>query len=430
MRDSKEAQSSRKGRDKMVREDELLVGLDVGTTKICVVVGKIAEGKVNIIGIGSHPYTGLRKGVVVNMDSTVNSIRKAVEEAELMAGIKIESCMAGIGGAHIKSFNSNGVVAIKEKEVKLDDITRAIDAAKAVAIHAGREILHVIPQEFIVDDQDGIRDPIGITGVRLEVKVHIVTGSVSSAQNIIKCCRLGGLSVYDIILGQLASAEAVLTPEEKEIGVCLVDIGGGTCDLAVFLNGSIKYTSVLPFGGNNVTNDIAIGLRTPLGDAEKIKKKYGCAFSNMIGSNETIEVPSVGGRKPRTLMRKTLADIIEPRVEEIASMIYDEIKKSGSEKLIASGVVLTGGCSNLEGIPELAENIFNLPTRRGSPMGVGGLVDVVNNPIYATGVGLLIYGYKNAKVKKGRYEAGKKFKRLMDSKKLLNRMREWFKEIF
>ena len=234
----------------------------------------------------------------------------------------------------------------------------------------------------------------------------------------------------DIILGQLASAEAVLTPEEKEIGVGLVDMGGGTCDLAVFLNGSIKYTSVLPFGGSNITNDIAIGLRTPLDDAEKIKKKYGCAFSNMIGSNETIDVPSVGGRKPRTLMRKTLADIIEPRVEEIASMIYDEIKKSGSEKLLASGMVLTGGCANLEGIPELAENIFNLPTRRGSPMGVGGLVDVVNNPIYATGVGLLIYGFKNVKIKKGRYEGRKKFKKLVDSKKLLNRMREWFKEIF
>ena len=414
----------------MVREEELLVGLDVGTTKICVVVGRVNDGKVNIIGIGSHPSTGLRKGVVVNMDSTVNSIKRAVEEAELMAGMKIESCLAGIGGAHIKSFNSNGVVAIKEKEVKLDDIARAIDAAKAVAIPADREILHVIPQEFIVDDQDGIRDPIGITGVRLEVKVHIVTGSVSSAQNIIKCCKLGGLSVDDIVLGQLASAEAVLTPEEKEIGVGIVDIGGGTCDLAVFLNGSIKFTSVLPFGGNNITNDIAIGLRTPLYDAEKIKKKFGCAFSNMISSNETIEVASVGGRKPRTLLRKTLADIIEPRVEEICSMIYEEIKKSGSEKLLASGVVLTGGCANLEGIPELAENIFNLPTRRGIPIGVGGLVDVVSNPIYATGVGLLVHGFKNVNAKKRKYDSEKGFKKIMDSKRLLLRMREWFKEIF
>lgn len=414
----------------MTREDELLVGVDIGTTKICVVVGKVAEGKVNIIGIGSHPSTGLRKGVVVNMDSTVNSIKKAVEEAELMAGTKINNCLAGIGGAHIKSFNSHGVVAIKEKEVRLDDILRAIDAAKAVAIPADREALHVIPQEFIIDDQDGIRDPVGITGVRLEVKVHIVTGSISSAQNIIKCCRLAGLTVDDIILGQLASSEATLTPEEKEIGVALVDIGGGTCDVAVFSDGSIKYTSVLPFGGSNITNDIAIGLRTPLDDAEKIKKKYGCAFSGMIGANETIEVPSVGGRKPRTLMRKTLADIIEPRVDEISSMIYDEIKKSGYDKLLASGVVLTGGCANLEGIPELAENIFNLQTRRGYPVGVGGLVDVVNNPIYATGVGLLVYGLKNAGSRRKRYMGGKPFKGLLNGKNLLNRMKEWFKEIF
>lgn len=415
----------------MMREDDILVGVDIGTTKICVVVGKVAEGKVSIVGIGSHPSTGLRKGVVVNMDSTVNSIKKAVEEAELMAGMKINSCLAGIGGAHIKSFNSNGVVAIKEKEVRADDIARAIDAAKAIAIPADRELLHVIPQEFIIDDQDGIRDPIGITGVRLEVKVHIVTGSVSSAQNIIKCCRLAGLAVEDIVLGQLASAEAVLTPEEKEIGVALVDIGGGTSDIAVFANGSIKYTSVLPFGGNNITNDIAIGLRTPIEDAEKIKKKYGCAFSNMIGANETIEVPSVGGRKPRTLMRKTLSDIIEPRVEEISSMIYDEIKKSGSDKLLASGVVLTGGCANLEGIPELSESIFNLPTRRGYPSGVSGLVDVVNNPIYATGVGLLVYGFVNIETKgRKRYRSAKPFKNVLNSKNLLNRMREWFKEIF
>lgn len=414
----------------MVRDGELIVGLDVGTTKICVVVGRIAEAKVNIVGIGSHPSTGLRKGVVVNMDSTVNSIRKAVEEAELMAGMKIDSCLAGIGGAHIKSFNSNGVVAIKDKEVRPDDINRAIDAAKAVAIPADRELLHVIPQEFIIDDQDGIRDPVGITGVRLEVKVHIVTGSVSSAQNIVRCCRMAGLNVDDVILGQLASAEAVLTPEEKEIGVGLVDMGGGTSDIAVFLNGSIKYTSVLPFGGNNITNDIAIGLRTPLDDAEKIKKKFGCALSSMIGANDTIEVPSVGGRKPRTLQRKTLADIIEPRVEEVSLIIYEEIRKSGAEKLLASGVVLTGGCANLEGIPELAENIFNLPTRRGAPIGVGGLVDVVNNPIYATGVGLLIYGFKYSKIRKRRYEDGKAFKKLMSGNKMLNRMKEWFKEIF
>ncbi len=414
----------------MVTEEGLLVGLDIGTTKICVVVAKVAEGKVNIVGIGSHPSTGLRKGVVVNMDSTVNSIKKAVEEAELMAGIKIDSCLVGIAGAHIKSFNSNGVVAIKDKEVRRDDVARAIDAAKAVAIPADRELIHVIPQEYIIDDQDGIKDPIGITGVRLEVKTHIVTGSVSSAQNIIKCCKLAGLNVDDIILGQLASSEATLTPEEKEIGVALVDIGGGTSDIAVFLNGSIKFTSVLPFGGNNITNDIAIGLRTPLEEAEKIKKKYGCAFASMIGANETIEVPSVGGRKPRTLMRKTLADIIEPRVEEISSLIYQEIKKSGAERLLASGVVVTGGCANLEGIPELAENIFNLPARRGYPIGLSGLVDVVNNPIYATGVGLLVYGFKNSRIRKRAFAKGARFKDFLNSRKLLNRMRDWFKEIF
>ena len=414
----------------MLKDDDLLVGLDIGTTKICVVVGKVVDGKISIIGIGSHPSTGLRKGVVVNMDSTVNSIKKAVEEAELMAGITINSCLAGIGGAHIKSFNSNGVVAVKDKEVKTDDIIRAIDAAKAVAIPADRELIHVIPQEFIVDDQDGIRDPIGITGVRLEVKVHIVTGSISSAQNVIKCCKLAGLEVGDIVLGQLASSEATLTPEEKEIGVALVDTGGGTSDIAIYSNGSITYTSVLPFGGNNITNDIAIGLRTPLEEAEKIKKKYGCAFAGMIGANETIEVPSVGGRKPRTLQRKTLADIIEPRVEETSLLIYEEIKKSGLERLLASGVVLTGGCANLEGIPELVENIFNLPARRGYPIGVGGLTDVVNNPIYSTGVGLLLYGFKNSKTSGRGYGQGRVFKRLFSGQKLLGRMREWFKEIF
>ena len=414
----------------MLREEDLLVGLDIGTTKICVVVGKVVDGKVSIIGIGSHPSTGLRKGVVVNMDSTVNSIKKAVEEAELMAGIAISSCLAGIGGAHIKSFNSNGVVAVKDKEVKQDDIVRAIDAAKAVAIPADRELIHVIPQEFIVDDQDGIKDPIGITGVRLEVKVHIVTGSISSAQNVIKCCKLAGLEVGDIVLGQLASSEATLTPEEKEIGVALVDTGGGTSDIAIYSNGSIAYTAVLPFGGNNITNDIAIGLRTPLEEAEKIKKKYGCAFAGMIGANETIEVPSVGGRKPRTLQRKTLADIIEPRVEEISLLIYEEIKKSGLERLLASGVVLTGGCANLEGIPELVENIFNLPSRRGYPIGVGGLTDVVNNPIYSTGVGLLLYGFKNGKTSKRGYGQGRSIKKLFGGQKLLGRMSEWFKEIF
>ncbi len=415
----------------MADEGNFFVSLDVGTTKVCVVVAKLAEGKINISGIGSSPSTGLRRGVVVNIDSTVNAIKKAVEEAELMAGIKITGCCAGIAGAHIKSFNSNGVVAIKENEVRKDDIDRAVEAAKAVAIPADREVLHVIPQEFIVDDQDGIKDPVGMSGVRLEVKVHIVTGAKSSTENIVKCCTLAGLRVDEMILNQLASSEAALTPEETEIGVGLVDIGGGTSEIAIYTSGSIKYTSVLPFGGSHVTSDIAIGLRTPLEEAEKIKKKYGCALTKMIGANETIEVPSVGGRKPRTLMRKTLADIIEPRVEEVLTLIYQEFANSGCEKVLASGIVLTGGCANLEGIVELAEGVFNLPVRRGFPVGVGGLVDVVNNPIYATGVGLLVYGFVNIETKgRKRYRSAKPFKNVLNSKNLLNRMREWFKEIF
>ncbi|MCX7856780.1 MAG: cell division protein FtsA [Deltaproteobacteria bacterium] len=413
----------------MVKEEEVIVGIDIGTTKICVVVSKVSEGKINIVGIGSHPSSGLRKGVVVNMDNTINSIKKAVHEAELMAGVKITSCIASIGGAHIKSFNSNGVVAIKEKEVKEDDIIRAIDAAKAVAIPADRQIIHVIPQEYIVDDQDGIKDPLGIQGVRLEVKVHIITGSVSAAQNILKCLKMAGLEVEDIVVGQLASSEATLSPEEKEIGVALIDIGGGTSDIAIFSNGSIKFTSIIPFGGNNITNDIAIGLRTPLEEAEKIKKKHGCAFSGMVGANETIEVPSVGGRKPRVLMRKTLADIIEPRVEEIGRMIYEEIRKSGTERILASGAVITGGTANLEGIVELFENVFNnMPVRRGYPQGVGGLVDVINNPIYSTGVGLVLYGMRHFKEKGRRKRRSSKY--FMETRNLLSRMRKWFEETF
>ena len=410
----------------MAEDRAFLVSLDVGSTKICVVVARIVDNKVNIAGIGSHPSTGLRKGVVVNIDSTVGSMKKAIEEAELMAGIKIAGCLAGVAGAHIKSFNSNGVVAVKDKEVRKDDVTRAIDAAKAVAIPADRELIHVIPQEYIVDDQDGIKDPLGMSGVRLEVKVHIVTGSVTSTQNIVKCCYLAGLSVEDLILGQLASSEATLTPEETEIGVAVVDIGGGTSDIAVYANGAIRHTAILPFGGSHVTNDIAIGLRTPVDEAEKIKKRYGCALSKMVGANETIEVPSVGGRKPRTLMRKTLADIIEPRVEEILSLIHEEIKKSGYEKLLASGVVLTGGCANLEGIVELAETVFSLPVRKGLPIGVGGLVDVVNNPIYATGVGLILHGMEESKSKS--YERREIFKKLRE--KGLGRIKRIFDEIF
>jgi cell division protein FtsA len=422
----KMAPSYKRGRDDMTENGTFLVSLDVGSTKICVVVAKIVDDKVNIAGIGSHPSTGLRKGVVVNIDSTVNSMKKALEEAELMAGIKIGGCLAGIAGAHIKSFNSNGVVAVRDKEVRKDDIARAIDAAKAIPIPADRDLIHVIPQEYIVDDQDGIKDPLGMSGVRLEVKVHIVTGALASAQNIIKCCYLAGLAVDDLILGQLASAEATLTPEETEIGVALVDIGAGTSDIAVYANGSIRHTAILPFGGSHITNDIAIGLRTPVEEAEKIKKKYGCALSKMVGANETIDVPSVGGRKPRTLMRKTLADIIEPRAEEILSLIHEEIKKSGYEKLLASGVVLTGGCANLEGVVELGEGIFSLPVRRGIPIGIGGLIDVVSNPIYATGVGLILHACGEGKGKN--YERREIFKKLRE--KGLGKIKRIFDEIF
>lgn len=413
----------------MVRDEEVIVGVDIGTTKICVIVSRITEGKLNIIGIGSHPSTGLRKGVVVNMDGTISSIKKAVHEAELMAGIKITSCVASIGGAHIKSFNSNGVVAIKENEVKEHDMQRAIDAAKAVAIPADRQILHVIPQEYIVDDQDGIKNPLGIQGVRLEVKVHIITGSISAVKNVLKCLKVAGLEVEDLVLSQIASSEATLSSEEKEIGVALIDIGGGTSDIAIFSKGSISYTSVVPFGGNNITNDIAIGLRTPLEEAEKIKKKHGCAYSAMIGANETIEVPSVGGRKPRVLMRKTLADIIEPRVEEIGKIIYEEIKKSGTEKILASGAVITGGTANLEGIVELFENVFgNMPVRTGYPQGVGGLVDVINNPMYASGVGLVLYEFRKLSQKREKKRGGLKY--FMETKNLIHRMKMWFKETF
>ncbi len=346
-------------------EDNLIIGLDIGTTKICAVVGEVSPSGVDIVGIGTHPSVGLRKGVVVNIESTVNSIKKAVEEAELMAGCEIRSVYAGIAGGHIKAFNSHGVIAVKTREVTKTDIDRVIDAAKAIAIPLDREVIHVLPQEFIVDDQDGIQDPLGISGVRLEVKVHIITGAVTSAQNIIRCANKSGLDVSDIVLESIASSETVLTTEEKELGVALVDFGGGTTDLAIFSNNCIKHTSVLALGGNNLTNDIAIGLRTPHQAAERIKKIHGCCLTSMLDKEETIEVPSVGGRKPRVLSRQILGEILEPRVEEIFSLVNREIMKSGFADAIASGIVITGGASLLEGIPELAEQIFNLPSRAG-----------------------------------------------------------------
>ncbi len=407
-----------------MKKGDLIVGLDIGTTKVAAIVGEITDDGIDIIGIGSHPSRGLRKGVVINIESTVESIKKAIAEAELMAGCDITSVYAGIAGGHIKGINSHGIVAIKDKEVRDTDIFRVIDAAQAVAIPLDREVIHVIPQEYVVDGQDGIKDPLGMSGVRLESKVHIVTAAVTSAQNIVKCANRCGLNVNDIILQPLASADAVLTHEEKELGVALLDIGGGTSDLVVFSEGAVVHTSVITLGGNHITNDIAVGLRTPSAEAERIKQKYGCALASLVQKDETIEVPSVGGRKPRVLSRQILAEIIEPRVEEIFSLIQQEVIKSGFEDRMASGIVLTGGSVILEGMPELAEQVFNTPVRRGAPRGIGGLVDVVKSPMYATGVGLVIWG--------SRMMASSRFK-VRDANlyaKVKDRMKEWFGEIF
>jgi cell division protein FtsA len=406
-------------------KSELIVGLDIGTTKICTVVGEAgADGIVDIIGIGTSPSTGLRKGVVVNIEQTVQSIKKALEEAELMAGCEIRAVYAGIAGSHIKGFNSHGVIAVKGGEVTARDIERVIDAAKAVAIPLDREVIHILPQEYIVDDQTGIADPLGMAGVRLEVKVHIVTGAVTSAQNIVKSCHKSGLDVEDIVLEAFASSKAVLTDEEREIGVALVDIGGGTSDIAIFHGNSIKHTGVIALGGTNLTNDIAFGLRTPTQAAEKIKIKYGCALAELVKKDEIIEVPSVGGREPRKLTRQVLAEICEPRMEELLALVDQELIRSGYKKLIGAGVVLTGGASRIEGIQELAEQVFNLPTRTGSPAGVGGLRDVVDSPTYATAVGLLLYGAeKHGRDSKIRIRD----KNIFHS--ILARMKKWFVDI-
>jgi cell division protein FtsA len=412
------------GDHKVGKKDSVVVGLDIGTTKICTVVGEIGEGRVNIIGLGTHPSKGLRKGMVVNIDSTVQSIKKAVEEAELMADCHITSVYAGIAGGHIKGINSHGVIAVKNREITPNDVRRVIDAASAVAIPMDREVIHIIPQEFIVDDQDGIKDPVGMSGVRLEGRVHIITGAISSAQNIIKCANRAGLDVDDIVLEQLGSSEAVLTPEEKDLGVAIIDIGGGTTDLVVFSNDAIKHTAVVSLAGNHITSDISMGLRTPLEEAEKIKKRYGSALVSMVQKDETIEVPSVGGRKPRILSRQMLAEIIEPRVEEILTLVHNEVMKTEYGDLIASGLILTGGTAILEGIPELAEQIFNLPVRRGTPLGIGGLVDLVNSPIYATGVGLVLYGSRHEV--QSRFKVGEK----NIFSKVTRRMKEWIGEFF
>ena len=407
----------------MQKQDNIIVGLDIGTTKICTVVGEMSGNDINIIGIGTHPSIGLRKGVVVNIESTVESIKKAVEEAELMAGCEISNVYAGIAGGHITGFNSRGIVAIKGAEVVQSDVDRVIDAARAVAIPMDREVIHVLPQEFIVDDQPGIQNPIGMSAVRLEAKIHIVTGAVTSAHNIVKCVNRAGLDVCDIVLESLASGEAVLTEEEKQLGTALLDLGGGTTDLAIFSGNNIKHTFVLALGGNNLTNDIAVGLRAPVTEAEKIKKKYGTCVARNINTEETIEVPGMGGRKPRKLPRQILGEVLEPRMEEIFTLVKREIYRAGMENAMTSGSVLTGGTSLLEGVIEVAESVFNLPTRLGKPQGISGLVDVVNNPMYATGVGLVLYGARNQNAKKFRIRDTNIFNRVM------NRMKNWFKEV-
>jgi cell division protein FtsA len=407
----------------MTRREELVIGLDIGTTKICVIVAERTENGVDIIGIGTHPSRGLRKGVVVDIDSTVNSIKHAVEEAELMADCEISSVFAGIAGGHIEGFNSHGVVAVKDREVREGDVRRVIDAAKAVAIPMDREVIHVIAQEFIIDEQDGIREPLGMSGVRLEAKIHIVTAAVTSAQNIVKCANRAGLNVMDIVLEPMASAEAVLSDDERDLGVCLIDIGGGTTDIAVFGDGSIKHTSVIGVGGYHITNDIAVGLRTPFDEAERIKKKFGVAAARFLSGDDVLSVPSVGGRQPRQMSRKMLCEIIEPRVDEILSLARQELSKEGLDRRIPSGVVLTGGCSSLDGIAELAEEIFEAPVRRGFPERVGGLQDVVRGPMYATGVGLALFG---AAQSAGRAQSRFRIRDESIFGRVRQRMRDWF----
>jgi cell division protein FtsA len=406
-------------------DNKMIVGLDIGTSKVVAIVGAITEeGNLEIVGIGSHPSRGLKKGVVVNIESTVQSIQRAIEEAELMAGCQIHSVYAGIAGSHIRSLNSHGIVAIRDREVYALDLERVIDAAQAVAIPADQKVLHILPQEYVIDTQEGIKEPLGMSGVRLEAKVHLVTCAVNAAQNIEKCIRRCGLEVEDIILEQLASSYAVLTDDERELGVCLVDIGGGTTDIAIFTEGAIRHTGVIPIAGDQVTNDIAMALRTPTQHAEEIKIKYACALTQLAGAEETIKVPSVGERAPRDLSRQALAEVVEPRYDELFTLVQAELRRSGYEDMIAAGIVLTGGTSKMEGVVELAEEIFHTPVRIGVPQDVAGLTDIVRNPIYSTGVGLLQYGLKEntgglIKTSRSKVNEG-----------VLTRVKEWFQNNF
>jgi cell division protein FtsA len=407
-----------------VKRDEIIVGLDIGTTKIAAIVGEVTEDGIDIIGIGTSRSRGLRKGVVVNIDATVQAIQQAIREAEHMAGCDISTVYAGIAGGHIRGLNSHGIVAVKDKEVREVDVQRVIDAAKAVAIPMDREVLHVLPQQYIIDEQDGVRDPLGMSGVRLEAKVHIATTSVSSAQNVVKCANRCGLEVADIVLEPLASAEAVLEDDEKELGVALIDVGGGTTDIVIFCDGAIVHSAVLPLGGNHLTSDVAVGLRTPLDSAEKIKRKYGCAVADGVEMEDTIEVPSVGGRQPRVLSRRFMVEkIIQPRLEEVFEHVRREIARSGYLDAIAAGAVMTGGSTILPGLPELAESVLELPARRGAPRGIGGLVDVVRSPEYATGVGLVLYGARGEKLGTTPTEAER-------DRGVFRRMKSWLGDMF
>ncbi len=404
-------------------QSDIIVGLDVGTTKICVVVGEVSSDEINIIGIGTHPSTGLKKGVVVNIEATVESIKKAVQDAELMAGCEISSVYTGIAGGHISGMNSHGIVAIKGTEITKNDVARVIDAARAVSIPMDRDVLHVLDQEYIVDGQSGIYNPVGMSGIRMEVKVHIVTAAVTAVHNIIKCANKAGLDVCDIVLGPLASGEAVLTNEEKELGSVLIDLGGGITDLAVFSLKNINHTFILGLGGSNLTNDISIGIRTSIEEAEKIKTEYGACYPGRISGDEIIEIHGTEGQKPRKLSRQILGEILQPRMEEIFLLINREIYNAGIEDAITSGVVVTGGGALLEGLPEIAESVFQQPVRLGRPQGVGGLVDVVSNPIYATGVGLVLFGAKNQSQKKFEIRGSNAVTRIIKT------IKEWFKDI-
>ena len=408
----------------MAKKNSIVVGLDIGTSKVCAVVGEMTETGVEIIGVGSHSSQGLRKGVVINIEGTVNSVKKAVEEAGLMAGCEIHTVYTSISGGHIKAFNSHGIVAVKNKEVTQRDLERVIDAARAVAIPMDRDVLHVLPQDYIIDDQDGIREPLGMSGVRLEAKVHIVTGAATSAQNIVKCCNRTGLSVAEMVLAPLAAAEAVLTDEERELGVVLIDVGGGTTDIAIYHDGVVKHTAVVGIGGNHVTNDIAAGLRTPFNDAERIKQRYGFAKASMVSADERVEVPSVAGKCAGSVSRQILCEIIEPRLDEIFELVQKEVAKSGFEGALTSGIVITGGSMLLPGAVEMAERSFGLPVRLGVPAHVRGRIDIIGAPTYATGVGLVLHGMK-------RHERA--VYRARDDKilsKVKHRMSDWLNEFF